>query len=72
MGKTKTLIINASFDVAKKSHKCQANSKHQLTQGSLRLKVKNGLGFDYYCSDCAKKIFDIDIQKLTDLRKKFP
>ncbi len=72
MGKTKTLIINASLDVAKRSHKCQANSKHQLTQGSSRLKVKNGLGFDYYCNECAKKIIDTDIQKLIDLRKQFP
>jgi hypothetical protein len=49
----------------------QSNAGHILIQGSPRLKVKNGMGWDYYCNECAKKIIDSDIQKLNDLRKKF-
>lgn len=72
MGKIKSLLTTSSYDTAKKSHKCQSNAGHILVQGSPRLKVKNGMGWDYYCNECAKKIIDNDIQKLNDLRKKFP
>lgn len=72
MGKIKSLITTSSYDTAKKSHKCQSNAGHILVQGSPRLKVKNGMGWDYYCNECAKKIIDNDIQKLNDLRTKFP
>ncbi|QLO02617.1 MULTISPECIES: hypothetical protein [Citrobacter] len=72
MGRIKSLITASSFDTAKRSHKCQGNASHTLIQGSPRLKVKNGLGSDYYCNECAKKILDSDINKLNELRKKFP
>lgn len=72
MGRIKSLIIASSFDTALRSHKCQSNSTHILAQGSPRLKVKKGMGYEYYCKECAKKIIEGDIQKLIELKKNFP
>lgn len=69
---TKSLIDTVAIDVAKKSHNCQANARHRINSGDSRLKVKNGLGHDHYCVDCAKKIISADIQKLTRLLQSLP
>ena len=37
-------------------------------KGDVRLKVKDGLGWAHYCQECAIKIIDRDITKLTQLR----
>lgn len=68
MGRTKSLITQVAIGTAKKAHDCQANSGHRLKKGDKRLEVRNGLGWDYYCWDCALKIFDKDIASLTELR----
>lgn len=68
MGRTKSLITQVSIDYAVKSHNCQANSGHRINKGDKRLKVKNGMGWDYYCWDCALKILSNDIKKLVDLK----
>lgn len=68
MGRTKSLLTQVEIDYAGKAHNCQANSAHRISKGDKRLKVKNGMGWDHYCWDCAVKIFSRDIEKLTALR----
>ena len=64
----KSLVIQVEVDKARKSHNCQANSKHRVAMGDVRLKVRNGRSWDHYCHDCALTILARDIVKLTALQ----
>lgn len=61
---TKSLIIGTKIDTAKKAHNCQANQRHRILKGDVRMAVRNGRGWDHYCAECAKKIIEKDTKKL--------
>jgi len=63
----KSLIVQVGVDTAGKSHNCQANKKHRIAMGDIRLKVRNGRSWDHYCRACAETIIARDITKLTEL-----
>lgn len=63
----KSLIVQVGVDTAGKSHNCQANRKHRIAMGDIRLKVRNGRSWDHYCRACAETIIARDIAKLTAL-----
>lgn len=65
---SKSLVIGTGVDRAMRSHSCQANSRHRIAQGDIRLKVRNGRGWDHYCRSCAEAIIRQDIEKLTRLQ----
>ena len=69
MARMKSLIIRTEIDEALKSHNCQHSSKHRITKGQKRLKVRNGRSWDHYCLECAKSILQHDAQKLQELAK---
>lgn len=64
---TKSLVIQARVDVAGKSHNCQANRRHRIAMGEVRLKVRNGRSWDHYCRNCAEAIISRDLRKLAEL-----
>lgn len=64
----KSLVVQVGVDVAGKSHNCQANSKHRIAMGDVRLKVRNGRSWDHYCRACAGRIIARDLEKLAALR----
>jgi len=66
---TKSLVIRVEIDKARKAHNCQANSKHRIEKGDIRLKVQNGRSWDHYCENCAKLIISKDIEKLNKLKE---
>lgn len=68
----KSLVCQVGVDTAGKSHNCQANSKHRIAMGDIRLKVRNGRSWDHYCADCARTIIARDIAKLTALQELKP
>lgn len=70
MARIKSIIICTEIDTALKSHNCQANETHRITKGSIRLKVRNGRSYDYYCINCANQILKRDMRKLNDLQAK--
>ena len=65
----KSLVVQVGVDAAGKAHNCQANSKHRIEKGDIRLKVRNGRSWNHYCQTCAKVIIAKDIYKLTELMK---
>jgi hypothetical protein len=65
---TKSIIVPSLIDRAKKAHNCQANSRHRIRQGEVRLKVKNNRSWDHYCSACATIILSRDLEKLQNLQ----
>ena len=70
MPRIKSLIIRAEFDVAKRSHNCQANPNHRVKMGQNRMKLRNrNGGVDNYCIKCSKKIVLRDLDKLGELLK---
>jgi hypothetical protein len=69
---TKSLVIRVRVDTALKAHNCQANSKHRIERGDVRLKVRNGRSWDHYCRSCALTIIARDIAKLTILQTLTP
>lgn len=68
----KSLIVQVGVDAAGKSHNCQANSKHRIAMGDIRLKVRNGRSWDHYCRACAETIIARDIAKLAVLSALHP
>ena len=64
---SKSLVTQVVVDRAARAHNCQANHRHRLESGNIRLKVKNGMGWDHYCRACAEAIIARDIAKLTAL-----
>ena len=64
----KSLIERVVVDVALRAHNCQANARHRVERGDVRLKVRNGRSWDHYCSSCASAIITRDIAKLTQLQ----
>lgn len=65
---TKSLITPVRVERAERAHNCQANARHRIERGDVRLKVRNGRGWDHYCRDCAAKIISRDIEKLRSLQ----
>ncbi len=63
----RSLIQRSEIDQVLKAHNCQANQKHRLTSGELRLKVYEDRSHVHYCADCAVKILEADIGKLQEL-----
>lgn len=68
MARVKSLITQTTFDQAKRSHNCQANSRHRIGMGDTRLNVRNGGSWDRYCLACAKEILRRDAEKVSQLR----
>jgi hypothetical protein len=54
MARIKSLIAQVEIDTAGKAHNCQANARHRVQKGEIRLKVRNGRSWDHYCRDCAE------------------
>lgn len=68
MASIRSLVVRALVDEAGKSHNCQRNAAHRITQGQSRLKVRSGRSWDHYCMECARVIVEKDVQKLDALR----
>jgi hypothetical protein len=68
----KSLVTQVRVETVSSAHSCQANSKHRLQRGDVRLKVRNGRGWDHYCHACATAIITRDIAKLTALQSLTP
>ncbi|AME28743.2 hypothetical protein AXG89_33660 (plasmid) [Burkholderia sp. PAMC 26561] len=68
----KSLIEQVLVDLAGKAHNCQANAKHRIEKGEIRLKVRNGRSWDHYCRSCAERIITRDIAKLAQLQTMTP
>lgn len=64
----KSLVVQVAIDTAGKAHNCQANARHRIEKGDVRLKVRNGRSWDHYCRACAEIIIARDIEKLTGLQ----
>jgi hypothetical protein len=68
----KSLIIGVRVDTAAAAHNCQGNARHRIIKGDVRLKVRNGRGWDHYCRSCADIIIARDIAKLNILKDLSP
>jgi hypothetical protein len=65
VGRVRSLLIRVEIDTAQRAHKCQANSRHPIKKGDVRLNVRAGRGWDRYCMDCARKIMEGSLASLT-------
>ena len=68
----KSLITRVEVDTAGKAHNCQANARHRIEKGDVRLKVRNDRSWDHDCLACAKNIIGRDIEKLQGLQDMKP
>lgn len=68
----RSLVDQVRVDIAGKAHNCQANARHRIERGDVRLKVRNGRSWDHYCRACAETIIARDIEKLVALRALTP
>jgi hypothetical protein len=69
---SKSLVVQVGVDIAGRAHNCQANARHRIKKGDVRLKVRNGRSWDHYCRVCAETIIARDIAKLTALQSLEP
>jgi hypothetical protein len=65
VGRLRSLLVKVEIDTAQRAHRCQANARHEIKRGNLRLNVRAGRGWDRYCMDCARKIVDGSLASLT-------
>ena len=63
----KSLVQRSEIDFVRSSHNCQANAKHRLKPGDRRLKIYEDRAQLHYCTECAIKIIECDIEKLQQL-----
>lgn len=63
----KKIVKNTSWDTAIHSHKCKNNSKHTITKGDRRLKIKEGRSENHYCVQCAEKILKNGLSEIESL-----
>jgi hypothetical protein len=68
----KSLVTGVRVDVALHAHNCQANERHRIQKGEVRLKVRQGRGWDHYCKACAETIITRDLEKLSKLQAMQP
>jgi hypothetical protein len=68
----KSLVTGVRIDVALHAHNCQANARHRIQKGDIRLKARQGRGWDHYCRERAETIIDRDLQKLAKLQTMQP
>lgn len=64
----KSLIQRATADFTLRAHNCQANPKHRLVKGEVRMRVAVARSFDHYCQACALAIIEQDLAKLQQLK----
>ena len=64
----KSLVIRVEIDQAKKAHNCQANGKHRIEGGDMRLCVRKGRSWDRYCVQCAQNMVERNIADLRQLQ----
>lgn len=69
MAKPKSFLMAIEIDVAKHSHNCQHNSKHRISAGDMRVKLKTGRKVEYFCVICALKTIGRDIETLSKLQE---
>ena len=67
MPRIRSIVARVEVDRAKKAHNCQANAKHRIERGDLRLNVRMGRGWDRYCIRCAQVIVGGGITRLESL-----
>lgn len=68
MARVKSLITRVEIDRAKRAHNCQANARHRIEAGEIRLNVRNGRSWDRYCFTCAFTILEQDSKKIGDIK----
>ena len=68
----RSLVIGVGVDTALHAHNCQANERHRIERGDVRLKVRNGRSWDHYCRACAESMIARSIAKLTALQSLTP
>lgn len=68
----RSLLDQVQVDRALHAHNCQANAKHRIQKGDVRLKVRTGRSWEHYCVECAKKIIERDLAKLLTLQSLTP
>jgi hypothetical protein len=65
VGRLRSPLVKIEIDTAQRAHRGQANARHAIKRGDLRLNVRAGRGWDRYCMDCARKIIDGSLASLT-------
>src|SRR4051794_38149121 len=69
---TRSILAQVAIDRAGKAHNCQANDRHRIQKGDVRLKVRNGLGWDHYCKTCADQIIARAYERLKEIEPMTP
>ena len=64
MPRIRSIVARVELDRAKRAHNCQANARHRIERGDLRLNVRMGRGWDRYCIRCAQAIVGGGIARL--------
>lgn len=69
MSRPRSLLLGVKVDVAQRAHNCQANARHRIQSGDVRLKVKNLRSWDHYCVTCATKMITNGKRALHELEE---
>lgn len=62
---SRTLLTRAEVDIAQRGHNCQANGRHRIEKGDVRLKIRKERSWEHYCVACGSAILARDAAKLS-------
>ena len=68
----KSILIQVGVDTAGAAHNCRANKRHRIQRGDVRLKVREGLGWQHYCRSCGQEIIAKAARRLRELEPMTP
>ncbi|GBK66233.1 hypothetical protein P4H94_14930 [Paenibacillus macerans] len=69
MPRPKSLVKSIEVDMAKRAHSCQHVPSHRILSGEKRLKLKVDRTYEHFCTECALKMIDSDIEKLQSIKE---
>ncbi len=64
MPRPKSFLPQLIVDPAERAHKCRHNKEHQILRGHTRLTIKDGRDVLRYCSSCAVKFLQADLEEI--------
>ena len=67
MARPKSFLKSMRVDRARRTHGCQHNRNHRISQGDVRLKLSMARSYEHFCRECARVFLRRDIETLAAL-----
>lgn len=70
MAQIKNITIGQRVVQAGRRRKCYHNKTHLISKGDTCLEVRNGMGWNGYCSECGLAMVEASVQQLIEIKRR--